>query len=819
MRVLPSLSLIFYLKLRIIIVAILLLFFSHTTIFPCLTHAAAAQRIESSPTQSTEIKENEQLLDRGLALLTPKTTELAKKMLDMQGQLNALNINEQTAQQLVSLSKQVTHLEEQIRELESDPQGSRQQLADLQIKLKATERRAKLVAQEVVSAVAKLDYWMGFWDAEKNDIEDWKKGLGISVRRPAVINTFEELQAVFTNANEIIDAKLPPLLKMQKKAGTTQVTLYRLIQRVGDLFKSKYKFDQHTNFIFSSNYFNQFDSQLWQRVLAGVSRVFTPDFSYLEHNKKKLLLTLLFFVLLSTILQKGHQTLLNLPHWRFIGERPRAVALLVSLWFLIPQLDEMTPFWMAAFRIAILLNMLRLSKVILANTFRKKVVKWFMLLLLVTNLLIIIALPMVLLRIYILLVSFILIGVVLVFICRPAQTPHRPAWINWCGWTMVLALSTVILAEVSGNPDLAYYIFVAVFMTLFATLAVYILYLSIAGLLGGLLYLSPVPYLKESAGPISAAVRPLLIISSFIYLIITILVAWEVFPTAYDALTELGSLGFSLQGTRISIGLILSAVLVLYAAYSISRMVQAVLLSSVLPGQNIHRGTQLSIARLLHYAFVMVGLLFALSTLGFNMTNLTILGGALGVGIGFGLQAIFSNFAAGIILLFERPIKVGDTIRIGTELGEIKELGLRATVIETFDNAEIVVPNSELVTTQVTNWTRRKRQVRVKVPVGVAYDSDIEKVLKILTDCAMDNPQVLSSPEPSAVLLAFGVNSLDFVLRCFVPDIDNQLKVQSELITAIHGAFADEGIEIPFPQSDLHLRSVTPTLQQMFYEK
>jgi len=211
-------------------------------------------------------------------------------------------------------------------------------------------------------------------------------------------------------------------------------------------------------------------------------------------------------------------------------------------------------------------------------------------------------------------------------------------------------------------------------------------------------------------------------------------------------------------------------------------------------------------------------LLFALATLGFNMTNLTILGGAVGVGIGFGLQAIFNNFAAGLILLLERPIKVGDTIRIGTELGEVKELGLRATVIETFDNAEIVVPNAELVTTQVTNWTLRKRQVRVKLPVGVAYGSKVDKVLNILEECASSNPLVLSSPKPNAVFLAFGANSLDFELRCFVPDIDNRIIVQSELNSAIVEAFADEGIEIPFPQSDIHLRSITPTFKKVFNE-
>ena len=124
-----------------------------------------------------------------------------------------------------------------------------------------------------------------------------------------------------------------------------------------------------------------------------------------------------------------------------------------------------------------------------------------------------------------------------------------------------------------------------------------------------------------------------------------------------------------------------------------------------------------------------------LRVLGFELNQLALLGGALGVGIGFGLQAIVNNFASGLILLFERPIKVGDTIQIGSEIGEVKHLGLRATIIQTFDNAEIVVPNSDLITGQVTNWTLGERKVRIRVPVGVAYGTDVAKVLEILLNC------------------------------------------------------------------------------------
>jgi len=222
----------------------------------------------------------------------------------------------------------------------------------------------------------------------------------------------------------------------------------------------------------------------------------------------------------------------------------------------------------------------------------------------------------------------------------------------------------------------------------------------------------------------------------------------------------------------------------------------------------VERGVQISMSHLIHYAILLVGFLLALATLGVNFTNITIIGGALGVGIGFGLQNIVNNFVSGLILLFERPVRVGDYIQIESVRAEIKKIGLRATTVETFDRADIVIPNSDLVANQVINWTRRNRIMRLKIPVGVAYGSDVPLVMKILLQCAQDNPSVMSSPKPQVLFIGFGDSSLDFEIRVFVLDIDYHHIVYSEILQEIYREFRLNDIEIPFPQRDLHLRSV-----------
>jgi small-conductance mechanosensitive channel len=260
---------------------------------------------------------------------------------------------------------------------------------------------------------------------------------------------------------------------------------------------------------------------------------------------------------------------------------------------------------------------------------------------------------------------------------------------------------------------------------------------------------------------------------------------------------------------RITIGLVVTAALILYGAFVLSWTLQALLMEKVLTRRRMDEGARLSIVRLMHYALVLVGFLIALSALGFELKNVTIIGGALGVGIGFGMQAIVSNFVSGLILLFERPIKVGDVIQLSDgQQGRVLNLGLRATTVQTFDRAEIVVPNADLIANQVTNWTLGDRGMRLSIPVGVAYGSDVETVMRELLAAAMENDRVLKDPRPVVLFLNFGDSSLDFQLRVWIADFGDRRIIQSDLIRDIDRRFRAEGIEIPFPQRDLHLRSV-----------
>lgn len=225
----------------------------------------------------------------------------------------------------------------------------------------------------------------------------------------------------------------------------------------------------------------------------------------------------------------------------------------------------------------------------------------------------------------------------------------------------------------------------------------------------------------------------------------------------------------------------------------------------------IDRGSREAIVIISGYTGITVALLVGLGVAGVEFKNLAIVAGALSVGIGFGLQNIVNNFVSGLILLFERPIRRGDWIVVGNTEGYVKRIRIRSTQIETFDHADVIVPNSELISTQVTNWMLSDQQGRARVPVGVAYGSDTEKVEAILLEAAAEHELVISDDDkyPSRVLfMGFGESSLDFELRVYIKNVDQRLRVISDLNFAIDRKFREHGVEIPFPKRDLYIKEM-----------
>ena len=220
------------------------------------------------------------------------------------------------------------------------------------------------------------------------------------------------------------------------------------------------------------------------------------------------------------------------------------------------------------------------------------------------------------------------------------------------------------------------------------------------------------------------------------------------------------------------------------------------------------RGIPESLSTMSRYAILVVGFIFAVAALGFEVGNLALLVSALGVGIGFGMQNMVNNFISGLILLFERPITEGDLVSLDQLLGSVTRIGIRSSTIRTFDGADVIVPNGDLISNQVTNWTLADSRRRVIVPVGVQYGTPARRVIELLVETARAHPAILHDPAPYALFIGFGDSSLDFELRAWTESSDALTIVRSDLTVGVQDALAAAGIEVPFPQRDLHVKTL-----------
>jgi small-conductance mechanosensitive channel len=268
---------------------------------------------------------------------------------------------------------------------------------------------------------------------------------------------------------------------------------------------------------------------------------------------------------------------------------------------------------------------------------------------------------------------------------------------------------------------------------------------------------------------------------------------------------------FTIGTTEVTLSAIFMFLFILLVVVILSRLFTRKFVERILIRLQIEEGTRYTFRRIIELAFILIGAIIAFQSIGINLSGLAVIFGLLSVGIGFGLQNITSNFVAGLILLFERPIKVGDRVTVGGVEGDVMDINIRSATVRSLNNIDIIVPNSEFVSAQVVNWSHGDRKIRLDIEVGVSYQSDLDTVLRSLKEVALENPEILRNPEPDVHLREFGDSSWNMKLRIWIDDPKRHPIVRSDINCAIVRKFRENGVEIPFPQRDLHLRSPLPT--------
>ncbi len=677
--------------------------------------------------------------------------------------------------------------------------------------LKSLDSALKNLRQKISNQLKDPDKLRNELLIKKTYWQSWLKELqNKDIELP--LDIFKRVQEQIATTLKLAEKNSLPLVNLQQQISQIQQEVQGQIGQLEATLKGLRKnlLLRGGHSLLSGGFRAQFTPELWQSALHEARLNMQLRDEFYSQNALLIFLQLLFAGTVCYLIYRHRATIAQSSRWQILSDNALATGVFSAIAFLSVFYQVFPPVFRLLLTSIGLLSAVQLSIGLLKSRAFSVYLYGFSLAALLTLALRLAGLPLPYYRLYLLILNLALLAN-LYLLYRQLQAAGRTKrllLLRLLAGLLLASLVTNLTGYVALSLLLIESSIESMLVILFAALAYQI------GL-GGLTFLLS----RFATGRSDIATRfgrdfqrrferiLWLLLCGYSCLYLT--AVWDLYSSpgkAWEAIT-----GFSLQisSYELSLAVILRVALVFYLSLELSWLLQIILDRQLFNRRQYDRGVRDSVKKLLHYMLVLIGFLLAAGVAGFELRNFMVLAGAFGIGIGFGLQEIVNNFISGIILLFERPIKVGDGVLVDTDFGTVRRIGLRSTVIETLDQSELIVPNSQIISQKVTNWTLSTRRVRLVIPIGVAYGSNLELVLKILTEASEQNPDVMSEPKPSPIFVQFGESSLDFELRVWINDVDKRPRVRSELLLSIDQQFREAGVEIPFPQRDLHLRSVS----------
>ena len=385
------------------------------------------------------------------------------------------------------------------------------------------------------------------------------------------------------------------------------------------------------------------------------------------------------------------------------------------------------------------------------------------------------------------------------------------AFIRFMAYTFLSMSIIGLLSSLSGNIRLSLSMVFSVTFILFTSSIIYITTMLLIGVIITLFDTQAalkVNFIKTNNKLIKKRITQILNTSAVIYMVYLLLFRLSMWNKIKDSTIVFLNTERTVGEIHFSIGSILLFFVVIYISILLGKIIQLILEDDILVRISLKKGMPHTISTLVRYSLITFGFFLGISATGIQISSLTVIIGALGVGLGFGLQNIFNNLVSGLILLFDRPIKIGDTIEVGSLVGKVNHIGIRTSNVKTFDGAEVIVPNGQLISNEVINWTLSDQQRRIEVQIGVSYNSNPHEVHGILMEIIKNQKDVLSYPLPQVLFSSLGESSLDFRMLFWTESIGEWLRIKSEVTFKAFDILKENGIEIPFPQTDLHVKSI-----------